>query len=237
MDCNAVSVEHLEYAGDLGGDRAVRLTLLDPRPDRPVRGSYFYTRYLEDIPLTGEFTGPRSLRLVEHDEAGTPRGRFELEFAERDPRGLFRADGLEREVLVGHWLGVDGARPSPVYLAMTAAVHFDPAQGRYAVAGATDDQLVERNVQAFRSAVIMGDRSRVAELVAYPVRLTLGGSSRVAADAREFLGGYDNLFSPELVDQVRAGVPHAMFANSSGIMLGDGVVWFDAEGRVKAINN
>jgi hypothetical protein len=65
----------------LGGKTVIGMTLRR-RDGQKVAGSYFYKRYLKDIPLSGEFTGDRDLTLHEVDGKGQAQGTFALQFAE-----------------------------------------------------------------------------------------------------------------------------------------------------------
>lgn len=225
-----------DYAGDLEGKTVIGLTL-DQRDGQKVSGSYFYKKYLKDIPLSGEFTGERDLVLRESDAHGQPAGTFMLHFAESDPRHTRAGDSLTVDVLTGTWTSADQSKSYPVYLALSTIVAGGTAGKRYRVAGAADDTSVERNVQAFCVAVEKGDRRAVAGDLAYPVMFSLEGKRSQARNEQEFLADYDRIFTAAFVERIRNSTPHNMFANSQGIMIGDGVVWFDEKGRAKALNN
>ncbi len=65
----------------------------------------------------------------------------------------------------------------------------------------------------------------------------LGGKRVSIGNSAEFLKDYDQIFTAAFVAQIAKGIPHHMFANAQGIMLADGAVWFDAEGKAKHFNN
>lgn len=226
-----------DYVGDLDGKTVIGLTL-HQRVGEKVTGSYFYKKYLKDIPLTGEFTGDRDLVMRENDAKGQVAGTFSLRFAENDPRHTRGGDApLTVDVLVGKWTSADQSKSYPVYLALTTIAAGATEDKRYRVAGATNDAFVERNVQAFCSAVEKGDRKTAAGLMSYPVMFSLDGKRSRARNEQEFLANYERIFSEQFVEKIRNSIPHNMFANSQGIMIGDGAVWFDEKGRVKALNN
>ena len=141
------------------------------------------------------------------------------------------------DVLTGKWTSADQSKSYPVYLALTTIVAGATEGKRYRVAGATNDAFVERNIQAFCSAVERGDRKTAAGFISYPVAFSLAGKRTRARNEQEFLADYDRIFMAPFVEKVRNAVPHNMFANSEGIMIGDGAVWFNEKGRVKALNN
>lgn len=225
-----------DYIGDLDGKMVIGLTL-HQRDGQKVIGSYFYKKYLKDIPLSGEFTGERDLLLRENDAKGQPAGMFTLHFAESDPRHPRTGDKLTVDVLTGKWDSADRAKSFPVYLALVQALPGATDGKRYWVAGASDDVSVDRNVQAFCAAVEKDDRQAVAGHLAFPVTFSLEGRRSRATNAQEFLADYDRIFTPKFVERIRNAIPHNMFANSQGIMIGDGAVWFDENGRARALNN
>ena len=224
-----------DYLGDRDGKTVIGMTL-HQRDGQKVNGSYYYKRYLKDIALTGEFTGERDLVLRENDTKGQLAGTFTLHFAESDPRHTRTGDALTVDVLAGKWTSADQSKSYSVYLALSTVVGGTAGQ-RYRVAGASDDALVERNVQAFCTAVKEGDRKTAAGLVSYPAMFSLDGRRSRARNEQEFLADYDQIFTEKFVEKIRNSIPHNMFANSQGIMIGDGAVWFNEKGRVKALNN
>lgn len=226
-----------DYVGDLDGKTVIGLTL-QGRDGQKILGSYFYKKYLKDIPLTGEFTSDRDLVLRENDTNGKPAGTFALHFAESDPRHTKGGDTpLAVDVLIGKWTSADQSKSYPVYLALSTIVTGGSEGERYTVAGAGDDGIVEQNAQAFCAAVAKGDRKGVAIQIAYPLAFSVGGERSRAQNEREFLDDYNRIFTPGFVERIRKGIPHNMFANAQGIMIADGAVWFDDKGHVKALNN
>ena len=54
---------------------------------------------------------------------------------------------------------------------------------------------------------------------------------------RVFTLGFDRLFTKQFVGKIADDIPHNMFANSQGIMIADGAVWFNEHGKAMAFNN
>ncbi len=222
-----------EYRGTLGKNTQIGMSLY--ADDQELQGSYFYKNNLKDIPLRGKYTGDRDISLMETDKANHPRGTFQLHFAEHD--SYFQTvNPLQAEVLQGEWIGTDGKTTYPVYLQLDHECVVS-GQSRYAAAGAASDQLVEKNVQAFYEAVMTGNRSGVAKYVSYPATYFAGAKQEQITDSAALLNVYDRIFTPAFVAQIAKSVPHHMFVNSQGIMLADGKVWFDANGKAKHFNN
>ena len=222
-----------EYRGTLGKNTQIGMSLYGN--DRELQGSYFYKNNLKDIPLRGKYTGDRDISLIETDRANHPRGTFQLHFAEHDSH-FPTADPLQAEVLQGEWIGTDGKTTYPVYLQLDHECAAS-GQSRYAVAGATSDQAVEENIQAFYQAVVAGNRSAVANYVSYPATYFAGAKRKQIAGSAALLNVYNQIFTPAFVAQIAKSVPHHMFVNSQGIMLADGKVWFAANGKAKHFNN
>jgi len=222
-----------EYRGTLGERTVIGMSLL--AHDQKLTGSYFYAKYLKDIALAGSYASARDIVLEERDASGKLQGKFTLRFVESDPSRKSERP-LTADVLRGTWSSASGQRSLPVYLALETMGGSQCAP-RYAVAGASDDALVERNAQAFYNAVAKGQKTVAAKFVRYPVSFTLNGKRRKAANAAEFLQYYERIFTPAFVAKIAAGVPHHMFANAQGIMIADGAVWFDESGKVTVLNN
>jgi hypothetical protein len=221
------------YSGILGQSTGIGMSLFVQ--SNTIEGAYFYRKYLTDIPLKGTSGGARDITLQETDPAGTSQGIFQLHLAEHDPRYAANQP-LQGEVLQGTWISADGTKTYPVKLRLD---HSCSKLGgsEYGVAGAEDDTLVERNVQAFYEAVLAGKRADAAKYVSYPCTFFRDGKRvSVEADA-EFLKNYDAIFTKAFVAKIATGTPHHMFANDRGIMIADGAVWFDAQGKARNFNN
>ena len=107
----------------------------------------------------------------------------------------------------------------------------------YQIAGASDDGIVNRNAFRFWQAVTKGDKSTVASLIVYPIKVHVAGSLKTIHDRNDLLTHYDAVFSPGYRAAIAAEAPRDMFARDQGIMLGSGEVWFGRDGRVIALNN
>lgn len=223
-----------DYTGRIGRT-AVQMTLVSDG-DNQIRGSYFYKQHLEDISLQGRYLGPRDIFLKEHGAQGRVIATFQLTAAEHDPRFASR-EPLEGEVLTGVWRSADGKRSLPVYLRLKdilTGVH--DLRRRYAGAGAGSDSEVERNAQAFYFAVLSGHKQKAANYVRYPLLVNFPGGSRTIRNKPEFLKGFEDIFTHRNVECLAKSIPHDMFANYQGVMLGSGLVWFDETGHAETLN-
>jgi hypothetical protein len=221
------------YSGTLGESTGIGLVL--HRKNKALGGTYFYRKYLKDIPLKGNSTGDRDITLQETHANGAVKGTFHLHLAEHDPH--YRStEVLQGEVLKGTWTSADGATTYPVSLKLDHEC-TKPGGREYEVAGAKDDALVERNAQAFYAATMQGKREEVAKYVSYPCTFFRDGKRVSVKTGAELLRHYDAIFTNAFVAKIASGVPHHMFANYQGIMIADGAVWFDENGKARNFNN
>jgi hypothetical protein len=241
---NSAFAERLsEYEGTIGSAKvkvtivSQATTLIGGLPSGPLKGEYFYVSFLKDIPIEGEIGSDRSITIYELGENNKRIAVIKGQFPETDPQHHFLTKSkLESEVITGTWSRLDGSGTLPVYLC-SAADTFSDMDHRYINAGVQDDKALESKVRAFRSAVIAGEKKSVSTMINYPITITVDGKHRDLANAAELLKNYDRVFSAKFVKAIKDAVPHNMFVRYDGVMLGQGEVWFDADGKVKSLNN
>ncbi|SRR5581483_1752759 len=221
------------YDGTVGPYRA-RFELT--QRDGNVTGYYFYVSHLKDIRLIGTITDSKQIRLEELDAAGQPVAEISGEFQDKDPRGKLQGD-LTCDIIAGSWQNADGSKKLPVYLRFAGGLP-DPHGHRYEVAGADDDEAIDRAAERFRKAVIAGDKETVTSLIRYPISVYVNQKKITIENRKQLMTNYDAIFTPGYRKAIEDAIPRDMFARDAGIMLGErGEVWFDAEGRVIALNN
>ena len=156
----------------------------------------------------------RNIILEEYDSQNKLVGTFDLTFATEDPQKHFKTkEPLHREVLVGIWNGATGKESYPVYLIQIDSVDGSEDGGRCDLNGQEYQQLQEK-ISNFYTAVVNNDPTTLEKDFSFvmphpPIRKT--------ADWRKV---------------VAETVPHDLFCNWKGYMLGDGIVWFDSDGNV-----
>lgn len=95
-----------------------------------------------------------------------------------------------------------------------------------------------RVLTAFRAAVVAGDRSAAAALVAYPLAWNRGVPPQRSTlrDPAALLRSWDKVFLPGVLRLIRSADPRAVFCkNATQFTLGPGVVWGDTAGGRPAI--
>lgn len=240
----ALAARLSEYTGTVGSAK-VRFTVVSqatslsgPLPAGPLTGNYFYTRYLKDIPIEGEIGTDRDITIYELDEQNKKSAVIKGKFPEKDPQHHFGGSAkLGTEVIVGTWSRLDGTGSLPVYLNSVSDTFAD-LQHRYLAAGIQDDQSLEAKVRSFRDAVLEGNKDAVASMVVFPITTEVSGKRRELGSKAELLKHYDHVFTRKYINAIKEAAPHNMFVRYDGVMLGDsGEVWFDADGKVKSLNN
>jgi hypothetical protein len=222
-----------EYRGKMGANTEIGMTLF-MQQGKP-QGNYFYVKYLKDISLSGQYVSERDITLDERDSSGKLQGKFHLRFVETDPE-LKSDKPLTVDVLRGKWTNTDGQQDLSVRLGLQYSCNIVGSQ-RYGGAGAASDELVEKNVQGFYFAVLRGDKGETAKYVSFPLSFSLNNQSRTVYNRTAFLRYYDQIFTKAFLGKVAKGIPHHMFINWQGIMIGNGEVWFDENGKARHFNN
>ena len=84
----------------------------------------------------------------------------------------------------------------------------------------------------FKAAVTSGNSLKVAGLVGYPLRVN-GAQKRNIQNRAELRRRYSQIFTAQVIEEIRAAEPAAIFCRDGQAMIGNGAVWVSAEkGRV-----
>jgi hypothetical protein len=224
-----------EYRGKMGGKTEIGMTLY--MQERKLQGSYYYLKDLKDITLSAHDVSERDITLDELDSSGNLQGTFRLRFVESDPE-LKSDKPLEVDVLRGEWTRADGQVALPVRISLEYSCNVVGSQRYgYGVAGAPSDELVEKNVQGFYFAVLRGNKGEAAKFVSFPLSFFLNKKPKTVYNRTAFLRYYGQIFTKAFLARIANGIPHHLFVNWEGIMIGDGAVWFDENGKAHHFNN
>jgi hypothetical protein len=79
-----------------------------------------------------------------------------------------------------------------------------------------------------QTAIARNARDQVAAMVSYPLRTRIAGKWVRLKTRAQFLDQYDALLPARTRSIIVQATYDGLFANSSGVMLGDGQVWFSA---------
>ncbi|MBH1644065.1 hypothetical protein I5U75_11425 [Stenotrophomonas maltophilia] len=89
-----------------------------------------------------------------------------------------------------------------------------------------DAAQVEKVFNAFKAAVVGGDRAAVVEEVRFP--LNVGGGKKSTGPG-EFQRNYEKIITPAVVKAVSEQDFGKVFVNQQGVMIGSGQVWLNGQ--------
>jgi hypothetical protein len=118
-------------------------------------------------------------------------------------------------------------------LAASAAIAAPPAPDAGSIESRLDrlfgsHQPYRKFLADLQQAVAAGDRSRIAGMVSYPLKTRIAGHAVKLATPRQFLAHFDELLPQSSLEAITAQSFAGLFANSQGMMIGSGEVWFSA---------
>lgn len=94
-----------------------------------------------------------------------------------------------------------------------------------------DAAQYEKVFNAFKTAVVGGDRAAVVEEVRFP--LNVAGGKKITGPG-EFQRNYEKIITPAVVKAMSEQEFGKVFVNQQGVMIGDGQVWLTGECLDKA---
>ncbi|ALA80938.1 hypothetical protein I5U59_13165 [Stenotrophomonas maltophilia] len=131
--------------------------------------------------------------------------------------------------------------PDPAAAPQAAAEHASenptPAAAEEGDARARIDSVLgdaaqyEKVFNAFKTAVVGGDRAAVVEEVRFP--LNIAGGKKITGPG-EFQRNYEKIITPAVVKAMSGQDFGKVFVNQQGVMIGDGQVWLTGECLDKA---
>lgn len=257
----AWAADEVSYRGTVGTAR-VGLTIAVPPANRDgaLSGRYFYARYMKDIPLTGSLKAGK-LTLTEPsggvfalsfvDDAAATKTRPGKPLTFRNSMGLEGSwSGNGKNLPVTLVLASGAQETSPAAAASTAASASSASSAaspaaraglapqvaagerRYSQVTAESDLAFEARVQAFRNAVINGDRAGATRYVQFPLRVNGNGKSSTVASAIQLGSAWDRIATPAFVEAMKKATPHDLFVSNGLATMGDGIAWFGPKGAV-----
>jgi len=110
-----------------------------------------------------------------------------------------------------------------------------------------DIDAVGRFLSRLQGAVRVGDKSTIAGLIAYPLRVNFSEGPKTYKDRSSIERDFERIFTPRVRQAILNQEAGKLFTNYQGSMIGDGQVWFDRSCsnascskrdplRIKAIN-
>lgn len=107
----------------------------------------------------------------------------------------------------------------------------------YAVAGIENAAEFEKTFAALQKVVAVNDRSKVADMVLYPLRVNgwtdeVKGKGSVQFETKaELLDNYDEIFTLQVREAIVGQKVAELSVNWQGVMVGKGEVWLSASDK------
>lgn len=247
------------YDGTIGGAPA-RIALIFGK-DGSVEGRYALATSTSDNVIRGRIEpGGERMTLTERDGQGQTRLVFSIVFPDTServalavvpPREGEAGSPIYRPVVpaetkpgfayapynpgCGEFGGAmqesGGASKSLNFASVSRTIDHPQFGHLYAIAGVSDDEIVNRRAQEFRDAIVDNRRDDVVKHFRFPIAFTVKGKFVVIENERGMLKRYDDLFTPMTRANLARLVPRMMQAAEAGVMLTFGV-WLDKDGYI-----
>ncbi|MDO0823874.1 hypothetical protein [Desulfosporosinus nitroreducens] len=220
---------YYDYQGNINNNIPVQMSIYPLGND--IVGSYFYEKQRKEIELKGK-AGENIMILFEYDDTGKNTGIFQgtMETVDR---------------IAGTWTSPDGKKSYPFALALKSILPGVEYGKRYRVT--ENDQEVEDFLNEIQGYILSGNKAKLAEQIVYPIYVKVDGEVTKLQNNDDFIQNYDQIFYPEFKQVVSNAFTKYLFANSQGIMFGEGMynMWINEvipTGRkpqlmISAINN
>ncbi|MCP9318827.1 hypothetical protein KBX73_03350 [Acetobacter persici] len=216
--------ENYRLLGTLGPYH-IGATLSVVQDQKLTSASYFYTKNLVDIPLTGQIAGEQ----ITLDEPGG--GHFSLHFTTSDKTATKPLSLHSATELAGTWQ--KGTQTYPVLLTLDATDSLTPDTLYESVTDAPP-AVFEAMVRHFLKSALSGNKADTAKLVSWPLRIN-GQHTQILKTPEALFAAWPHIFTPCLRLSLQRAVPHTMFVHNGEAMVDNGTIWFDAHGA-SAIN-
>lgn len=230
-----------EYIGDIAGRGEFTMLLNFPN-NNEILGFAFEYEHIQEYQVMGCVQERDFMMWLSKD--GSVDVIIQGEFPKTDPRGYYTSSGtlLSFDVITG-WLSEKGnSEQLPVYLHL-ASGQEGTMDHRFQIANVEDDELILIASQQFLAAVARDDRSRVIEMLHFPIKTWYRDEEITFHSSETFLSQYDNIFDDSFKERLSLSFSNYLIAytgNYNGISLsvyGGGGINFNEYGQVNAIYN
>jgi hypothetical protein len=93
-------------------------------------------------------------------------------------------------------------------------------------AAGTDAAQVAAFLKSLQASVALGNRTKVATLVHFPLTAWIGGEETILHNESEFQARYSRIFDPDVKKAIAEAKVDTLLADQQGIRLGNGQVRF-----------
>ena len=113
-------------------------------------------------------------------------------------------------------------------------------EARYPLLDASTKEI-ENFAKEIKSYVISDNKKELAQLIHYPINVTIHNEKKTINSPEELIQSYDDIITADFKDKIKNSQTTYLFSNDMGVMIGDGDIWFNSlEGKglkIIAINN
>lgn len=163
------------------------------------------------------------------------------EFPVIDPRNPLSSEPTI-DVMVGLLVEKNTSEVSAVYLRLAGGT-AGTMQNRFRIAGVSDDRIILNASQQFLAAIAGDDRSRVTEMIDFPLEFRKdNGDLETIQSPEAFLAQYDSIFDAAFKLRLERTSPNYLRAQAGNFIgliglsvNGGGGIVFDDQGKVVAI--
>jgi hypothetical protein len=198
---------------------------------KEINGVFFYAHQTEEYAIKGCLEEGSVVYLHVFNESGEEIAVIKGLYADIDKYGYILENAIWTEVLTKNDVALN-------FRIMSGTDEAWPySHNEYSNAAARDDESINQAAQSFLQAVADGDKEGVADLLEKPMTVNLSDISIEIENQQDFLNIYDRIFTDDFKKLLSTAMPKHMFSRWSGIMLLDGQVWFNGEGKITSLSN
>lgn len=197
------------------------------------KGTYCYDSVRTDIKIEGTVKD-NQFSLKEYDNKGNVTATF---------KGTYKTV----DAVTGEWKSAKTGKKMPFKLQLNSMAPFAEYGHRYAVMGAATDKEVDTYIQSLQGWLVKGDAKKVAEQIAFPIKVTIKGKAVQIKTQKDFVKRYKEIMNPEFKKEITTAYTKGLFTNYQGVMFGGNAknIWItvvtDQKGhaslRIIGINN
>lgn len=231
-----------EYHGYIDNKYKIIISLF--LKDNKLFGSYIDKRDINKfINLTPKFTTSKKINLQAANDQGEVVGFFHGDFYKKDCNGIIRINNVSLRHTLEISNEIEGIYHSfaagcglTFKLILTSTKVLFNNENRYANAGITNDLEFEDKIIEIWRDIVANNKANVSRHVNYPLNVCIKYEQKNILNQQEFLQLYEFIFTPELIKQVEQSIPRNMFSSYTGVMLDNGIIWFNANAKIIKIN-
>ena len=217
---------YYDYEGTINDKLKIRMSFYN-KGDKLV-GTYFYESQNKYIKIEGK-ADDKSVILFEYSEDGKSSA-------------VLQGTMVPDDKIEGTWN--DGTQKLSFSIRLTDIIPEVEYGKRYSMATNVSDSNVEKFVEEIKAYVNNNDKNNIAKAISYPININNKDEKILIKNQEDFLKNYDIIFTSEYKKSIEDSFTKYMFVNSQGVMIGDGLMWFNGATpeetkamKITAINN